>query len=176
MSHERVRPLLSAGSSMVHGRASTTPCSRAALLLGRACQRLWLGIFDDVYQRFTCVGRTALPWPLTAWRSQIRLLLADPPTVAGRVVPGASRASSHWRVVTNSLRPGREQLVEQLVSSSHQHLLVRQRTNATFRSHGGGVCGSSRCCRMATTTGGSVRKERILMGPPHAGQSSGNTS
>ena len=35
---------------------------------------------------------------------------------------------------------------------------------------GGGVSGSSRCCRMATTTGGSVMKETILMGPPQAGQ------
>jgi hypothetical protein len=29
---------------------------------------------------------------------------------------------------------------------------------------------------MAMTTGGSVMKETILMGPPQAGQSSGNTS
>ena len=67
MSHERGRPLLSAGSTMVHGRAHTTPCSpRLLSLLGRACQRLWLGRVYDVYQRFTCVGHTALPWPLTA--------------------------------------------------------------------------------------------------------------
>ena len=31
---------------------------------------------------------------------------------------------------------------------------------------GGGMCGSSRCSRMATTTNGSVRKERILIVPP----------
>ena len=41
---------------------------------------------------------------------------------------------------------------------------------------GGRAWGSSRCSRMAKTTGGSVRKARIFIWPPHAGHRSGITS
>jgi len=113
-------------------------------LLGRACQRLWLGHGYDVYQRFTCVGLAALPWSLAAWRSRLRLLLTDPPTNTGGTFPRsfAYRLTPAGRY--QPLRPGREQLVEQLVSSSHKHLLVRQRTRATFRSHVGSRGGGRR--------------------------------
>jgi len=106
-------------------------------LLGRACQRLWLGHGYDVYQRFTCVGLAALPWSFAAWHSRLRLLLTDPPTYTGGTFPRsfAYRLTPAGRY--QPLRPGREQLVEQLVSSSHKHLVVRQRTRATFRSHTG---------------------------------------
>jgi hypothetical protein len=42
-------------------------------LLGRASQRLWLFLINDVYQEFTFVVHTLQPWPLSA------LTLADPP-------------------------------------------------------------------------------------------------
>jgi len=158
MSHERGRPLLSAGSTMVHGRAQTTPCSpRLLSLLGRACQRLWLGRVYDVYQRFTCVGLAALPGSLAAWRSRLRLLLTDPPTVAGGTFPRsfAYRLTPAGRY--QPLRPGREQLVEQLVSSGHLHLLVRQRTWATFRSHG-----QERDEREGRLAGGTDQREDFI--------------
>ena len=88
-------------------------------LLGRACQRLWLGQLHDVYQRFTCVGLTALPWPLAAWRSRLRLLLTEPPTVAGGLFPEL-RVPAHTGGSLPTLASRQEQLVEQtgLIKSS----------------------------------------------------------
>lgn len=39
------------------GAIGKSPCL-AAYLLVQACQHLWLGYYDDVYMRFTCVSRT----------------------------------------------------------------------------------------------------------------------
>jgi hypothetical protein len=47
---------------------------------------------------------------------------------------------------------------------------------AASRCDGWGLLGRSRCRRMAERTGGSVRKARIFMDPPQAGQRSGRTS
>ena len=135
MSHVRGRPLLSAGSAMVHDRVSATPCSRAALPFGTS---LSAPLARSASRRLSEVH---LRWPYRSSLAPRRVALAASASPHGaayrcrRVAPGASRAGSHRRVVTNPLRPGREQLVEQLVSSSHQNLLVGQRTSATFRSH-----------------------------------------
>jgi hypothetical protein len=39
------------------GAIGKSPCLAAHLLV-QACQHLWLGYYDDVYMRFTCVSRT----------------------------------------------------------------------------------------------------------------------
>src|SRR3954470_19573033 len=47
-------------------RRSSEPPDLATYLLVQAIQHLALGLYDDVYQRFTCVDRTTPSWFPTA--------------------------------------------------------------------------------------------------------------
>jgi len=138
MSHERGRPPLSAGSTMVHGRATDMPCSRAAFPFGTSLSA------PLARSRSRRLSEVHLRWPYRSSLAPRRVALA------ATASPHGSASRCRWVHCPRSfacrltpagrcqpLRPGREQLVEQLVSSSHKHLLVRQRTRATFRSHVG---------------------------------------
>ena len=95
------------------GGIGKTPCLSAYLLV-QACQHLWLGYFDDVYMRFTCVSRTRsslAPLRLDAGRFSLASRF-DLPKIGGYIVPRASDPA-----VTGRACLGRERVVEQSVPS-----------------------------------------------------------
>ncbi len=110
---------------------STRGPLHTAYRLVQACQHVWLVTRDDVYRKFTCVGRTRpslAPLRLCAGRFHLASRFGVPVS-GGYVVPGASH-----RAVAGSACPGRERLMEQPVSSGHTFSSETE-TQATFRSH-----------------------------------------
>lgn len=92
MSHERGRPPLSAGSAMVHGRASDRPCSRAAFPFGTSLPA------PLARSRSRRLSEVHLRWPCRSSLVPRRVALAASASPHGSayrcrwyLLPGASR-------------------------------------------------------------------------------------
>src|SRR5471030_3314567 len=112
----------------------TTPHPRTILV--QACQHVWLVRTNDVYRKFTYVGRTH------SSLAPLRLVLADsalPRGLAYRISGGYVVPRASHRAVAGSACLGRERLMEQPVSSGHT-CSCETETQATCRSHKHPLC------------------------------------